>query len=388
MQQPFFLSIKHMTYLFLQQYWWFLVSLLAGLFVFLTFVQGANSQIFSLGRDEAERSLIVNATGRKWEFTFTTLVTFGGAFFASFPLFYSTSFGGAYWVWMLILFSFILQAVAYEFQSKPGNVFGTDCYRRFLVFNGIFGPFLVGVAVGTFFNGAEFTVARDAMATGAPISSWASPWHGLEAVCNPWNQVLGFAVLMLSRTLGALYLQNNINDEALQPRFRRAVLVNAALFLLSFLPFVAYLLTAQGWAVGEDGTIMLEEYKYLHNLLALPLVLVLFLLGVVAVLVGLFMALVRQCRCGIWYAGTGTVLTVLALFLTAGLNHTCYYPSLADTQSSLHIGNSSSSEFTLYVMTLVSALIPFVLAYIVWAWRSIDIPGLSRSELEKSEHKY
>ena len=377
-----------MTYLFLQQYWWFLVSLLAGLFVFLTFVQGANSQIFSLGRDEAERSLIVNATGRKWEFTFTTLVTFGGAFFASFPLFYSTSFGGAYWVWMLILFSFILQAVAYEFQSKPGNVFGTGCYRRFLVINGIFGPFLVGVAVGTFFNGAEFTVTRDAMAIGAPISSWASPWHGFEAVLNPWNLVLGFAVLMLSRTLGALYLQNNINDEALQPRFRRAVLVNAALFLLFFLPFVGHLLTAQGWAVGEDGTIMLEEYKYLHNLLALPLVLALFVLGVVAVLAGLFTAIVRQSRCGIWYAGAGTVLTVLALFLTAGLNHTCYYPSLADTQSSLHIGNSSSSEFTLYVMTLVSALIPFVLAYIVWAWRSIDIPGLSRSELEKSEHKY
>ena len=377
-----------MTYLFLQQYWWFLVSLLAGLFVFLTFVQGANSQIFSLGRDEAERSLIVNATGRKWEFTFTTLVTFGGAFFASFPLFYSTSFGGAYWVWMLILFSFILQAVAYEFQSKPGNVFGTGCYRRFLVINGIFGPFLVGVAVGTFFNGAEFTVTRDAMAIGAPISSWASPWHGFEAVLNPWNLVLGFAVLMLSRTLGALYLQNNINDEALQPRFRRAVLVNAALFLPFFLPFVGHLLTAQGWAGGEDGTIMLEEYRYLHNLLALPLVLALFVLGVVAVLAGLFTAIVRQSRCGIWYAGAGTVLTVLALFLTAGLNHTCYYPSLADTQSSLHIGNSSSSEFTLYVMTLVSALIPFVLAYIVWAWRSIDIPGLSRSELEKSEHKY
>ena len=312
----------------------------------------------------------------------------GGAFFASFPLFYSTSFGGAYWVWMLILFSFILQAVAYEFQSKPGNVFGTGCYRRFLVINGIFGPFLVGVAVGTFFNGAEFTVTRDAMAIGAPISSWASPWHGLEAVLNPWNLVLGFAVLMLSRTLGALYLQNNINDEALQPRFRRAVLVNAALFLLFFLPFVGHLLTAQGWAVGEDGTIMLEEYKYLHNLLALPLVLALFVLGVVAVLAGLFTAIVRQSRCGIWYAGAGTVLTVLALFLTAGLNHTCYYPSLADTQSSLHIGNSSSSEFTLYVMTLVSALIPFVLAYIVWAWRSIDIPGLSRSELENSEHKY
>lgn len=377
-----------MTYSFLQQYWWFLVSLLAGLFVFLTFVQGANSQIFSLGRNNAERSLIVNATGRKWEFTFTTLVTFGGAFFASFPLFYSTSFGGAYWVWMLILFSFILQAVAYEFQSKPGNVFGTDGYRRFLVLNGVFGPFLVGVAVGTFFNGAEFIVCRDSMISGASISSWASPWHGLEAVCNPWNLVLGFAVLMLSRTLGALYLQNNINDDDLQPRFRRAVLVNAALFLLFFLPFVGHLLTTQGWAVGSDGTIVTEDFKYLHNFLALPLVLALFLVGVVAVLYGLFVSIVRQKRCGIWFAGAGTVFTVLALFLVAGLNQTCYYPSLADTQSSLHLGNSSSSEFTLRAMTIVSALIPFVLAYIVWAWRSIDIPGLSRTELENSEHKY
>ena len=377
-----------MTYSFLQQYWWFLVSLLAGLFVFLTFVQGANSQIFSLGRNNAERSLIVNATGRKWEFTFTTLVTFGGAFFASFPLFYSTSFGGAYWVWMLILFSFILQAVAYEFQSKPGNVFGTDGYRRFLVLNGVFGPFLVGVAVGTFFNGAEFIVCRDSMISGASISSWASPWHGLEAVCNPWNLVLGFAVLMLSRTLGALYLQNNINDDDLQPQFRRAVLVNAALFLLFFLPFIGHLLTTQGWAVGNDGTVVVEDFKYLHNFLALPLVLALFLVGVVAVLYGLFVSIVRQKRCGIWFAGAGTVFTVLALFLVAGLNQTCYYPSLADTQSSLHLGNSSSSEFTLRAMTIVSALIPFVLAYIVWAWRSIDIPGLSRTELENSEHKY
>lgn len=377
-----------MTYSFLQQYWWILVSLLAGLFVFLTFVQGANSQIFSLGRNNAERSLIVNATGRKWEFTFTTLVTFGGAFFASFPLFYSTSFGGAYWVWMLILFSFILQAVAYEFQSKPGNVFGTDGYRRFLVLNGVFGPFLVGVAVGTFFNGAEFIVCRDSMISGASISSWASPWHGLEAVCNPWNLVLGFAVLMLSRTLGALYLQNNINDDDLQPQFRRAVLVNAALFLLLFLPFIGHLLTTHGWAVGNDGTVVVEDFKYLHNFLALPLVLALFLVGVVAVLYGLFVSIVRQKRCGIWFAGAGTVFTVLALFLVAGLNQTCYYPSLADTQSSLHLGNSSSSEFTLRAMTIVSALIPFVLAYIVWAWRSIDIPGLSRTELENSEHKY
>ena len=377
-----------MTYTILQEYWWFLVSLLAGLFVFLTFVQGANTMIFSLAGNEEERQMIVNSTGRKWELTFTTLVTFGGAFFASFPLFYSTSFGGAYWVWMLILFSFILQAVAYEFQSKPGNVFGTAVYRRFLLINGICGPLLVGIAVGTFFNGAEFVVNHDAMGDGLTISTWTGCAHGLEAVLQPWNLVLGFAIVMLSRTLGALYLQNNLNDEAMQERLRRAVFANALPFLVFFLAFAGRLLTTQGWAVDEQGVVSLEDYKYLHNFLEMPLVLLLFLIGVVGVLTGLFMNLVKKSRCGIWPAGAGTTLTVLSLFLIAGWNNTCYYPSLTDMQSSLHLANSCSSEFTLYAMTLVSMLIPFVLAYIIWAWRSLDVPGITRKEMAQTDHKY
>ena len=377
-----------MTYAFLQEYWWFLVSLLAGLFVFLTFVQGANTLIFSIGNTEAEREMVVNSTGRKWELTFTTLITFGGAFFASFPLFYSTSFGGAYWVWMLILFSFVLQAVAYEFQSKPGNLFGTATYRRFLLLNGVCGPLLVGVAVGTFFHGAEFVVNHDAMGDGLVISTWTGAAHGLEAVLEPWNLVLGFAVVTLSRVLGALYLQNNINDDALQERLRRAVFANALPFLVFFIAFAVHLLTAAGWAVDAQGTVTMVPYKYLQNFLDMPLVLLLFLLGVVGVLAGIFLSVVKKTRCGIWPAGAGTTLTVLSLFLIAGWNSTCYYPSLTDAQSSLHLANSCSSEFTLYAMTLVSVLIPFVLAYIVWAWRSLDVPGITRQEMSQTEHKY
>lgn len=370
-----------MDYTFLQQYWWFIVSLLGALFVFLTFVQGANTMIFSLGKTEEERRIIVNSTGRKWELTFTTLVTFGGAFFASFPLFYSTSFGGAYWVWMLILFSFVLQAVAYEFQSKQGNVFGTNAYRWFLIINGVFGPLLVGTAVGTFFNGAEFIVNKDVMGTGGIISSWANPAHGLEAVLNPWNVILGLAVLFLSRTLGLLYIYNNVNDEGIKASVPSRVVANAVPFLMFFVAFAVYLLVKDGWAVDVNGTVCIEEYKYLNNFLAMPLVLLLFLAGVVCVIAGIAVAVFKKCSCAIWYAGIGTVLTVLALLLVAGWNNTCYYPSLADMQSSLHLANSSSSEFTLTVMTVVSVLVPFVLAYIVWAWRTIDKGGLEKSEL-------
>lgn len=370
-----------MDYTFLQQYWWFIVSLLGALFVFLTFVQGANTMIFSLGKTEEERRIIVNSTGRKWELTFTTLVTFGGAFFASFPLFYSTSFGGAYWVWMLILFSFVLQAVAYEFQSKQGNVFGTNAYRWFLIINGVFGPLLVGTAVGTFFNGAEFIVNKDVMGTGGIISSWANPAHGLEAVLNPWNVILGLAVLFLSRTLGLLYIYNNVNDEGIKASVPSRVVANAVPFLIFFVAFAVYLLVKDGWAVDVNGTVCIEEYKYLKNFLAMPLVLLLFLAGVVCVIAGIVVAVFKKCSCAIWYAGIGTVLTVLALLLVAGWNNTCYYPSLADMQSSLHLANSSSSEFTLTVMTVVSVLVPFVLAYIVWAWRTIDKGGLDKSEL-------
>ena len=370
-----------MDYAFLQQYWWFVVSLLGALFVFLTFVQGANTMIFSLSKTEEERRIIINSTGRKWELTFTTLVTFGGAFFASFPLFYSTSFGGAYWVWMLILFSFVLQAVAYEFQSKPGNVFGTNAYRWFLIINGIFGPLLVGAAVGTFFNGAEFIVNKDVMGAGGIISSWANPAHGLEAVLNPWNVILGLAVLFLSRTLGLLYIYNNVNDEGIKAAVPARVIANAVPFVILFVAFTVYLLIKDGWAVDEKGVVYIEEYKYLHNFLAMPVVLLLFLAGVVSVLAGIAMTAIKKCSCGIWYAGVGTVLTVLALLLVAGLNNTCYYPSLVDMKSSLNIANSSSSEFTLTVMTIVSVLVPFVLTYIAWAWRAIDKGGLDKSEL-------
>ena len=383
------------TYEILQAYWWFLVSLLGGILVFLLFVQGANTLIFRLGQTEEERQLIVNSTGRKWELTFTTLVTFGGAFFASFPLFYSTSFGGAYWVWMLILLSFVLQAVAYEFQSKTGNVLGKTMYRRFLVFNGLFGPFLLGCAVGTFFNGAAFTVNQDAMTLmggSAVISEWANAWHGLDALFNPWNIVLGVAILFLSRVLGSLYLTNNLKAEADSPlyaRLRHQVLVDTVPFLVCFLAFVGHVLTMEGYDVAADGTVQLVAYKYLTNFLELPAVLVLFLVGVVLVLWGIGTTLFKKdCRKGIWSAGIGTALTVLAVLLVCGLNHTAYYPSTADLQSSLTLANSCSSEFTLTVMSWVSLFIPFVLAYIVYAWWSIDRKGLSQDELSHDEHKY
>ncbi len=370
-----------MDYAFLQQYWWFVVSLLGALFVFLTFVQGANTMIYSLGKTEEERRLIINSTGRKWELTFTTLVTFGGAFFASFPLFYSTSFGGAYWVWMLILFSFVLQAVAYEFQSKPGNVFGKGVYRWFLIINGILGPLLVGTAVGTFFNGAEFVVNKDVMGVGGIISTWANPAHGLEAVLNPWNVVLGLAVLFLSRTLGVFYIINNVNDEDIREMAPTHILANAIPFLIFFVAFLLYILQKDGWAVDYIGFVVIENGKYLNNFIAMPVVSIIFLIGVILVVAGILISFTDRFRNAIWYAGIGTVLAVLALLLIAGWNNTCYYPSLVDMQSSLHIGNSSSSEFTLTVMTIVSILVPFVLAYIAWAWRTIDKGGLDKEQL-------
>ena len=380
------------TYAFLQAYWWFLVALLGGLLVFLLFVQGANSLIFALGGNEEERRLIVNSTGRKWEFTFTTLVTFGGAFFASFPLFYSTSFGGAYWLWMLILVSFVLQAVAYEFQSKPGNVLGRTVYRRFLVVNGIVGPFLLGVAVATFFTGSAFVVGKSAMAdVAAPvISRWANAWHGLDALGNPWVWLLGLAVVFLARTLGSLYLINNVDDAALAPRIRRQVLTDAVPFVVLFVAFVVYVLTKEGYAVDPvTQAVSLAPHKYWHNLVAMPAVAVVFVLGVVLVLYGVVRTLMspRFVR-GIWTAGAGTVLAVLALLLLAGYNDTAFYPSTADLQSSLTLRNSCSSEFTLRTMAWVSLLIPVVLAYIAYAWHAIDRRSLTRSELEHDEHRY
>lgn len=375
------------TYSFLQQYWWFLVSLLGGLLVFLMFVQGANSLIFRLGRDEEERKLIIGSTGRKWELTFTTLVTFGGAFFASFPLFYSTSFGGAYWVWMLILVSFVLQAVAYEFQTKSGNVLGRDCYRRFLVFNGVVGPFVVGAAVATFFTGSNFLVTHDALGLGVAdagpvISRWGNAWHGLDALFCPWNWVLGLAVVFLTRVLGSLYLLNNLHDEELRPRLRRQVLIDTVPFLVLFLAFVGRVLTATGLVYdAATQTFVPEAYRYLHSFLSMPLVALLFLVGVVLVLLGILRTLLKPSTVrGIWFTGIGTVLTVTALLLVAGLDGTAYYPSSLDPQSSLCLANSCSSEFTLTVMSVVSLLIPFVLAYIAYAWHVIDLGGLNRKD--------
>ena len=380
------------TYEFLQAYWWFIVSLLGGILVFLLFVQGGNSLLFKLGQNEVERQLLVNSTGRKWEFTFTTLVTFGGGFFASFPLFYSTSFGGAYWLWMLILLSFVLQAVSYEFQGKLGNLLGRRTYQVFLVLNGFFGPLLLGAAVATFFNGSNFMVSKDAIsAFSMPvISQWGNAAHGLDAFLDPWNIVLGFALLFLSRVLGNLYFINNIDDAPMQARFRHQLVVDAVPFLLFFLAFVIRTLLKDGFAVNpETGTVYMEPHKYWHNFIQMPVVAGLFLIGVAGVLYGLGKSVFcPEYRKGIWFAGTGTVLTVLALLLCAGYNNTAYYPSNLDLQSSLTLANSCSSFFTLKVMSVVSILVPFVFAYIFYAWRAIDKKKLTRKELAEEEHAY
>ena len=374
------------TYIFLQHYWWFIVSLLGAILVFLLFVQGGNSLIFCLGKTEEQRKMIINSTGRKWEFTFTTLVTFGGAFFASFPLFYSTSFGGAYWLWMIILFTFVLQAVSYEFQSKAGNLLGKTTYRAFLVINGVVGPVLLGGAVATFFTGSEFYINKGNIAdTVMPvISSWANAGHGLDALLNPWNVVLGLAVFFLARILGALYFINNIGDADLVKRCRRALWGNTGLFLVFFLAFVIRTLLAEGYAVNpETGEVFMEPYKYLTNFIEMPVVLLVFLIGVLAVLWGIVRTVWKPSfDKGIWFAGAGTVLTVLALLLVAGYNNTAYYPSTADLQSSLTLANSCSSQFTLRVMAYVSVLVPFVLAYIFYAWRSIDRKKIDAAEMQ------
>lgn len=368
----------------LQQYWWFVVSLLGAILVFLLFVQGGNSLLFCLGKTEEQRRMLVLSTGRKWEFTFTTLVTFGGAFFASFPLFYSTSFGGAYWLWMIILFSFVLQAVSYEFQLKAGNLLGKNTYRAFLVVNGVVGPVLLGGAVATFFTGSAFYVDKGSMTEMMMpvISRWANGWHGLDALGDPWNVVLGLAVFFLARVLGALYFVNSIADEELVGRCRRSLWANASLFLAFFLGFLVRTLLADGYAVDpETGLVCMEHYKYLTNFLEMPLVLVLFLAGVVCVLWGIGRTLWKKgFDKGIWFAGIGTVLTVLSLLLVAGYNNTAYYPSTVDLQSSLTLQNSSSSEFTLRTMAYVSILVPFVLAYIFYAWRSIDNRKIERQD--------
>ena len=381
-----------MTYEFLQHYWCFIVSLLGAILVFLLFVQGANSVARSLGYTEEGRRLVYNSTGRKWEFTFTTLVTFGGAFFASFPLFYSTSFGGAYWLWMIILFTFVLQAVSYEFQNKIGNILGPKTFQFFLTLNGIVGPLLLGGAVATFFEGSNFLVAKgnliDAGAITPIISRWANASHGLDALLNPWVLVLGFAVVFLARVLGILYVMNNVADEDIRSRGSVRLIGAAVPFLVLFVAYLVHLLLKDGFAVNEEGIIYMEPYKYLNNFMEMWYLTVILLIGVVLVLFGIGKTILSKNYVGgIWPAGFGTVLTVLSLLLCSAWNNTAYYPSTADLQSSLTIQNSCSSEFTLTTMFYVSLLVPFVLAYIVYAWRAIDNKKLTKDEI-KEDHAY
>lgn len=376
------------TYDFLQHYWWFLIALLGGLLVFLLFVQGGNALIFLAGREEDERQLIVNSTGRKWELTFTTLVTFGGAFFASFPLFYSTSFGGAYWVWILILITFVFQAVSYEFQSKAGNLLGKNTFRIFLTLNGCLAPLLIGTAVGTFFTGSDFTINKSAVGDIASpvISRWGNAWHGLEAVANPFNVEFGLMVMFLAIALGALYLINNVDHAKLAVQLRRSLGVSFGLFLLFFLVVCYHLITMEGFAVDASGTVTLEEGKYFTNLMEMPAVLALLLVGAVLLVAGVAMTLLgKEFKRGIWLAGPGTTLAVMALFMVVGYNDTAYYPSTADLASSLTLANSSSSDFTLHTMAVVSLIIPFVVAYIAYFWRQMDKRSLTTEELNQSE---
>ena len=385
-----------MTYTFLQHYWCFIVSLLGALLVFLLFVQGANSVVFSLGRTAEERRLLVNSTGRKWEFTFTTLVTFGGAFFASFPLFYSTSFGGAYWLWMLILFTFVLQAVSYEFQNKLGNILGPRTFQWFLVLNGILGPLLLGGAVATFFEGSNFIVEKNNLVDGASltpiISNWANGSHGLDALLNPWVLVFGLAVMFLARVLGILYIINNVEDEDIRQRCPSRLLGSAVPFVILFVGYLVHLLLKDGFAYDETGRIFMEPNKYLHNFIEMWYLTVVLLIGVVLVLYGIYTGVMSRSQIvnskSIWYAGIGTVLTVLPLLLMSAWNHTAYYPSTADLQSSLTIENSCSSYFTLNTMFYVSLLVPVVLAYIVYCWRKIDSRKITREEIAADGHAY
>ena len=382
-----------MSYTFLQHYWWFIVSLLGAILVFLLFVQGANSVARSLGYTEEGRRIVYNSTGRKWEFTFTTLVTFGGAFFASFPLFYSTSFGGAYWLWMIILFTFVLQAVSYEFQNKIGNILGPKTFQFFLTLNGIVGPLLLGGAVATFFEGSNFIIAKDNMVDAAAItpiiSRWANASHGLDALLNPWVLVFGFAVVFLARVLGILYIINNVDDENIRSRASVRLIGAAVPFVVLFVVYLVHLLVKEGYAINASGLVYMEPYKYLHNMIEMWGLLVLLVAGVVLVLFGvIYTVLNKHFIAGIWHSGFGVVFVVLSLLLVAGWNNTAYYPSTADLQSSLTLANSCSSEFTLRTMFYVSLLVPFVLAYIFYAWRAIDKKKITKEEIQGDDHAY
>ncbi len=374
-----------LSHLALQQYWWIIVSLLGALLVFLMFVQGGQTLIYTIGKTDMERTMLVNTLGRKWEFTFTTLVTFGGAFFASFPLFYSTSFGGAYWVWMAILFAFVIQAIAYEFRSRPNNVFGARTYETFLLINGLLGTVLIGTAVATFFTGSAFSVNE------MNQSQWEMKSHGLEAALNLHNLSLGLTVFFLARLLGALYFMNSINHSEIFARAKRQLIINGVPFLVCFLTFVIWLLVRDGFAVDPvSKEVFMEPFKYFNNLLAMPLVLILFVLGVVGVLLGVGASIVREdCAKGIWAAGAGTVLTAFSLLLVAGFNNTAFYPSVYDLQSSLTIENASSSHFTLTAMSYVSLMVPFVFGYIWYVWKAMNNKPIDEDEMKSEDiHVY
>lgn len=375
--------IAAISYSFLQEYWWAIISLLGALLVFLMFVQGGQTLLYTIGKTEMERTILVNTLGRKWEFTFTTLVTFGGAFFASFPLFYATSFGGAYWVWIAILFSFVIQAVSYEYRTKPANFLGTKTYEVFLIINGLLGTILIGTAVGTFFNGAQFSLNEYNQVT------WQTATRGLEAVLNWHNVALGLAVFFLARVLALLYFNNAVDHDEINKRTRKHLIINFIPFLLFFLAFVLVLMTKSGFVYdAETLEVSIVNHHYVKSFLAMPAVLLLFMVGVVLVLLGIYSDLVKKPGRGIWYSGIGTVITVFVLFLLAGYNNSCYYPSLFDLQSSLNIRNSSSSEFTLKTMSIVSLMIPFVIAYIWYAWKSINNKKIDAKEMENESHKY
>ena len=379
-----------MSYEFLQNYWWCLIALLGGLLVALMFVQGANLHLGNRALSDTQKRMILNSTGRKWELTFTTLVTFGGAFFASFPLFYSTSFGGAYWVWVLLLITFVFQAVAYEFQNKKENLLGVKSFRVALMVNGLLAPFLVGTAVGTFFTGSDFTVNKVAITDpSAPvISTWGNGWHGLEALGQYHAVLLGCTVMLLAAILGCLYILNNVEDDSIHGWMRLAIKWIIGPFLFFFISWTTILLSRKGYAVAPDGAVFLEPFKYLHNLLAMPAVLCMLLAGVGLVLYSIWLGAFTQSRKGIWFAMPGAVLVVMSVFFLAGFNGTAYYPSCTDLQSSLTIRNSSSSYFTLQVMSWVSLLIPFVVAYIAFAWRQMDKKKITAQEIEDTVHKY
>lgn len=367
----------------LQHYWWILLCILGGLLVFLLFVQGGQSLLYTIGKSKDERDLIVNTLGHKWEYTFTTLVVFGGAFFASFPLFYATSFGGAYVVWMLILFCFVLQAVSYEYRSKKNNFLGSRTYEVFLMINGFAAPILLGAAVATFFTGSPFRLGemRDV--------EWLTPWRGLDALFVITNYFLALAVFFLSRTLASLYFILTIDEEIILTRSHRQVLYNAIPFVLFFLLFLGFIFAGKGYAINSTGQIELIQYKYFFNLIEMPVNTVIFLLGVISVLYGIIRTLVNvHWRKGIWYTGAGTVLAVFGLLVIAGFNNTAFYPSSADLNSSLTIYNASSSLYTLKAMSWVSIIVPFVIAYIWYAWRSMTRKAIDTKELEEADNKY